>query len=48
MEDADGYKAKNGFPENETINAMCKTFCAAMEEAGNKTPSAPSKKAERG
>lgn len=37
MEDADGYKAKNGFPENETVNAMCKAFCAAMEEAGNKT-----------
>ena len=37
MEDADGYKAKNGFPENETIAAMCKTFCAAMEDAGNKT-----------
>lgn len=37
MEDADGYKQTNGFPENETINAMCKTFCAAMDEAGNKT-----------
>lgn len=37
MEDADGYKAKNGFPENETINAMCKTFCAAMEDAGDRT-----------
>ena len=37
MEDADGYKAKNGFPENETINAMCKVFCAAMEDAGNRT-----------
>ncbi len=37
MEDADGYKAYNGFPSNETITAMCKTFCAAMEEAGNKT-----------
>ncbi len=37
MEDADGYKAKNGFPTDETITAMCKTFCAAMEEAGNKT-----------
>lgn len=37
MEDADGYKAKNGFPENETITAMCKTFCAAMEDAGNRT-----------
>ena len=37
MEDADVYKAYNGFPSNETITAMCKTFCAAMEEAGNKT-----------
>ena len=36
MEDADGYKAKNGFPSDETITAMCKAFCAAMEEAGNK------------
>ena len=37
MEDTDGYKQTNGFPSNETITAMCKTFCAAMEEAGNKT-----------
>ncbi len=37
MEDADGYKAYNGFPSNETITAMCKAFCAAMEDAGNKT-----------
>lgn len=37
MEDADAYKAKNGFPLDETITAMCKAFCAAMEEAGNKT-----------
>lgn len=37
MEDADGYKAYNGFPSNETITAMCKTFCAAMEDAGNRT-----------
>lgn len=37
MEDADGYKAYNGFPENETITAMCKAFCAAMEDAGNRT-----------
>ena len=37
MEDADGYKAYNGFPSNETITAMCKAFCAAMEAAGNKT-----------
>lgn len=37
MEDADGYKQTNGFPSNETITAMCKAFCAAMEDAGNKT-----------
>ena len=37
MEDTDGYKQTNGFPSDETITAMCKTFCAAMEEAGNKT-----------
>lgn len=37
MEDADGYKEKNGFPKNETITAMCKAFCAAMEDAGNRT-----------
>lgn len=37
MEDADGYKQTNGFPENETITAMCKVFCAAMEDAGNRT-----------
>lgn len=37
MEDADGYKQTNGFPSNETITAMCKAFCAAMEEAGNRT-----------
>ena len=37
MEDADNYKEKNGFPPGETINAMCRAFCAAMAEAGNKT-----------
>lgn len=37
MEDADNYKEKNGFPPGETITAMCRTFCAAMAEAGNKT-----------
>lgn len=37
MEDSDGYKQTNGFPSNETITAMCKVFCAAMEDAGNKT-----------
>lgn len=37
MEDTDGYKQTNVFPSNETITAMCKAFCAAMEDAGNKT-----------
>ena len=37
MEDADGYKAKNGFPPDETITAMCRAFCAAVAETGNKT-----------
>ena len=37
MEDTDGYKQTNGFPSNETITAMCKAFCAAMEDAGNRT-----------
>lgn len=36
MEDADGYKAKNGFPSNDTITAMCKTFCAKLRESGNR------------
>lgn len=26
MEDADGYKASHGMPDNQTITAMCKTF----------------------
>ncbi len=37
MEDADGYKAKNGFPSDGTINAMCRAFCDEMRKAGNKT-----------
>lgn len=37
MEDADGYKAKNGFPSDGTITAMCRTFCDEMRKAGNKT-----------
>ena len=37
MEDADGYKAKNGFPANGTITAMCRTFCTKLRESGNKT-----------
>lgn len=34
MEDADGYKAKNGMPSNATLAAICDTFCAEVEEAG--------------
>ena len=34
MEDADGYKKKNGFPSNQTISDMCNAFCAAVEKAG--------------
>lgn len=37
MEDADGYKAKNGFPSDGTITAMCRAFCDEMRKAGNKT-----------
>lgn len=37
MEDADNYKEKNGFPSDAVITAMCRTFCAAMAEAGHKT-----------
>lgn len=36
MEDADGYKAKNGFPANDTITAMCKAFCAKLRESVNR------------
>lgn len=34
MEDADGYKAKNGMPSNSTLAAICNTFCADVEKAG--------------
>ena len=37
MEDADGYKAKNGFPPDGTITAMCRAFCDEMRKAGNRT-----------
>lgn len=37
MEDGDGYKAKNGFPPNDVLTAMCRTFCTAMAGAGHKT-----------
>lgn len=34
MEDADGYKAKNGMPSNQTLRQMCAAFCEATENAG--------------
>lgn len=34
MEDADGYKKKNGMPSNATLRAMCATWCKTVEEAG--------------
>lgn len=34
MEDADGYKRKNGMPSNSTLRQMCAAFCEATENAG--------------
>ena len=34
MEDADGYKKRNGMPSNETLRQMCAMFCKIVEEAG--------------
>ncbi|MDE6947596.1 MAG: hypothetical protein K2P14_10485 [Anaeroplasmataceae bacterium] len=34
MEDADGYKKKNGMPSNEVLRQMCAEFCKMTEEAG--------------
>lgn len=34
MEDADGYKKKNGMPDNQTLQDMCYTFCELVENAG--------------
>lgn len=34
MEDADGYKRKNGMPSNKTISAMCNAFCNIISDAG--------------
>ena len=34
MEDADGYKKKNGMPSNQTLRQMCAAFCEATENAG--------------
>ena len=34
MEDADGYKNKNGMPSNSTLRAICAKFCSIVEGAG--------------
>lgn len=34
MEDADGYKARNGMPNNQTLVDICETFCTYIENAG--------------
>lgn len=34
MEDADGYKKKNGMPSNQTLRQMCAAFCEMVENAG--------------
>ena len=34
MEDADGYKRKNGMPSNQTLREMCAAFCEKVESAG--------------
>ena len=34
MEDADGYKKRNGMPSNQTLRQMCAAFCEATENAG--------------
>lgn len=34
MEDADGYKRRNGMPSNETLRQMCAMFCKIIEENG--------------
>lgn len=34
MEDADGYKKKNGMPSNATLVNICNTFCKEVEQAG--------------
>lgn len=34
MEDADGYKARNGMPDNQTITDMCSAFIVKFNEAG--------------
>lgn len=34
MEDADGYKQKNGMPSNEVLRDICYKFCEIVEAAG--------------
>lgn len=34
MEDADGYKRKNGMPSNQMLRNICARFCSIVEEAG--------------
>ena len=34
MEDADGYKKKNGMPSSETLRDICYKFCEKVENAG--------------
>ena len=34
MEDADGYKKRNGMPSNARLVSMCDNFCSALEKAG--------------
>ena len=34
MEDADGYKSKNGMPSNATLRNICKTFLRRIKSAG--------------
>lgn len=36
MEDADGWKAAHGMPDNETLTEMCRTFIKACEDKGFK------------
>ena len=34
MEDADGYKRKNGMPSNQTLREMCAAFCERVKSEG--------------
>lgn len=34
MEDADGYKRKNGMPSNSTLRAICNRFCSIVQSQG--------------